>query len=110
MNPAKITDLLHQQAAPSNVTGGWVAMPPWRESGRGQAVARLNGADATGAASVTIEGSHDGANGVVIGAALALTQAAPTKAQAIDYPWPFLRAVVSGVAANATGLRVTVAQ
>ncbi len=109
MNPAKVTDLLHQNAAPSNATGAWVTMPPWRESGRGMAVARLDGANGTGAASVQIQGSHDGINGVNIGAALALTQAAPTKELAIDYPWPFMRAVVSGVAATATGRRVTAA-
>jgi hypothetical protein len=75
-------------------------------------VATLTGADGTGAATVQLEGSNHGTatTGVAIGGAMALTQAAPTKAQAVDYPWPFLRAIVSGVAANATGLRVSLAQ
>jgi hypothetical protein len=104
---AKVTELLRNDGA--NVTGPWVEMPPWRESGRGMAVAALDG-DGTGAATVTIEGSHDGVHGVAIGAGLALTDAASTKSLAIDYPWPFLRAVVSGNAATTTALRVSVAQ
>lgn len=114
MTNAKVTNLLQMGApgtVPGDVTGAWVQMPPWRESGRATAVATLDG-DATGAATVTIQGSHDGINAVTIGAGVALTDGATndTKSVAIDYPWPFLRAVVSGFAANATGLRVTVAQ
>jgi hypothetical protein len=111
MEKAKVSDLL-LQGVPANVTGGWVEAGPYRESGRGNVVARLVGADGTGAATVTIEGSNDplGTTGVLIGAAMALTQAAPVKAVAVDYPWPYLRAVVSAVAVNATGLKVTLAQ
>jgi hypothetical protein len=111
MDKSKVTELL-LQGAPANVVGPWVETAAWRESGRGNVVAHMIGADATGAATVQIEGAQVGVAtaGVAIGAAMALTQAAPAKAQAIDYPWPYLRAVVSGVAANATSLRVSLAQ
>lgn len=112
MDKAKVTELLLQQAAPTNVTGPWIEAAPYRESGRGVVLARLLGADGTGAATVTIEGSSDptAVTGFALAAGVALTQAAPVKQVAVDYPYPYLRAVVSAVAATATGLRVTLSQ
>lgn len=108
MTPAKVTELLVNAGA--DATGGWVEMPPWRESGRGMAVATLIGSGAI-ASSVSIQGSHDGTNGVTIGSAIALSaSASDTDMQAIDYPWPFLRAVAASGSGTRTKLRVTVAQ
>lgn len=108
MNPAKVTAIL-EQAVAANVTGAWIETAPWRESGRGMLVASIT-ADGTGAATVAFEGSHDRERAVSLGAALTVNQAAPAKNLAVDYPWPFVRAVVSAVAANATKLRATLAQ
>lgn len=108
MEKAKVTELLRNDG--SDADGGAIETPPWRESGRGMVVATYTGTGAGVGGTVTISGSHDGTRWVQIGA-LALTGAGgDTKAQAIDYPWPFLRAVSSAGAGTRTGLRVTLAQ
>lgn len=108
MIATKVTELLSNDG--SNATGSWIAVPPWRESGRGIVVASLDGSGAI-ASSVTIEGSHDGVHGVAIGSAIALSASTTdTDSLAIDYPWPFLRAVAASGSGTRTKLRVTLAQ
>lgn len=105
MDKAKVTRLLVNAGA--NATGGWIEMPPWRESGRGMVVAAIAG---TGSIAVAVQGSHDGANAETIGTITPDGATDGVKSQAIDYPWPYLRAVSSGKAGTVDSLKVTVAQ
>lgn len=108
MESVKITELLKNAGV--NETGAWVDTLTWRESGRAMAVAAVDG---TGVHSinVAIEGSHDRVHAESLGT-LALSDADGTKPLAIDYPWPYLRAVASGAAGagTRTALLVTLAK
>lgn len=100
---------LMKSADGADATGLWVQMPAWPEGGKAMAVASIDGAGAI-TSNISIEGSHDGTHAVPIGAPIALTaNDTDSDKQAIDYPWPFLRAVSSGLTGAVSGLRVTVA-
>jgi hypothetical protein len=106
MERAKVTELLVNDG--SNASGAITDTPPWRESGRGNVVVALTGSG-NFSNSVAVQGSHDQVNWVTIGT-VAPDQAAPAKTQAIDYPWPFMRAVSASKAGTITAMRVTLAQ
>jgi hypothetical protein len=106
MESAKVTKILINDG--SNATGLSVETGQWRESGRGNVVVALTGSG-NFSNSVAVQGSHDQVNWVTIGT-VAPDQAAPAKTQAIDYPWPFMRAVSASKAGTITAMRVTLAQ
>lgn len=88
-----------------NVTGETFTVPRGERERVYQAT--ITGTSGAVSATVTLQGSCDGANWVTIGSALSLSGTL-TDTQAIEsaYPWPMVRAVVASL--TGTGATATV--